>query len=458
MSSILSSSFRDPSGFIYKRGDVIYRQINLVYKDDYDFFKSSGLCDKLQKELLLIGHKEVDLNFAYDKRAYKVIKPVFVPFISYPYDWCFSMLKDAALLTLSIQRIALEHGMSLKDASAFNIQFLNGKPIFIDTLSYEKYKEGEPWVAYKQFCQHFVAPLSLMALTDLRLNQLLKVYLDGIPLDLASKLLPKNSYINFPILSHIHLHAKSQAKYADKQINVKKQNIKFTKIQMLALIDNLYSSLAKLQFKKTKTEWGEYYTFTNYKKKSFGIKGDIVKEMTKKCKPKIVWDLGANDGYFSRIVASCGALTVASDIDTIAVEKNYLQVKKNKDKNIIPIILDLTNPTSSYGWANKERDSLVQRGPADLAMALALIHHLAIGNNLPFGKIASFFSEICNYLIIEFVPKTDSQVKILLASREDIFHEYSQENFEKVFSNYFSLISKKRVENSLRTIYLYKKK
>jgi predicted nicotinamide N-methyase len=455
---ILASSYKDPSGFVYTKKGDLYRQVNNAYKENYDYFIGSGLYSRLVKESLIVSHEEVDIKFAHDKHAYKVIKPVKIPFISYPYGWSFSMLKDAALLTLYIHRIALDYGMILKDASAFNIQFLDGRPIFIDTLSFEKYKEGTPWVAYKQFCQHFLATLALMSHTDIRLNQLLKIYIDGVPLDLATKLLPLKTYFDFSLLSHIHIHAKSQNMYADKQIKIDSKKITMPKYQHEALIDNLVATIRKLKLKKTATEWGDYYTFTNYDKKAFLDKARIIKNLSKKIKHNTVWDLGANDGYFSRIIAKKKSHIVAFDIDPIAVEKNYLNGKKYKDKNILPILLDLTNPTSDYGWANEERKAVIKRGPADIALALALIHHLAIGNNLPFHKIADFFSKICQYLIIEFVPKKDSQVKKLLASREDVFSKYDQENFEKEFNNYFNLISKNKIKNSLRTIYLYKTK
>lgn len=449
------SSFRDPSGFIFYDEKSVYRQINLSYKSNYLGLMESGLYEKLIKMNLIIKHSEIDSPM--DKNGYKIIKPKEISFISYPYEWSFSQLKDAALLTLKIVKISIEHGMILKDASAFNIQFVEGLPIFIDTLSFEKYEKDLPWVAYRQFCQHFLAPLALMAYTDIRLNQLLKIYLDGIPLDLASKLLPIKTYFNFSILSHIHLHSKSQNKWADKQINIKKQKRRMSKIQLQGLIDNLYSSVKKIELKKTKTEWGNYYNFTNYNTKAFKNKGNIVKKMIKTSKPQSVWDMGANDGYFSRIAANYGAKTIAFDIDPIAVEKNYLKIKKDNEKNILPNLLDLTNPTSDYGWANEERTALIKRGPADLVMALALVHHLAISNNLPFSKIAHFFSKICEYLIIEFVPKKDSQVKKLLASRKDIFSEYNEHNFQTIFNQYFKLISKSNVKNSLRTIYFYKK-
>ncbi len=298
--NISPSSFRDPSGFIYYRKGILYRQINRSYKENYNFLIDSGLIKQLYKEKLLIGHREVDIKLAHDKKAYKILQPNVVPFITYPYEWSFSMLKDSALLTLEIQKKALDHNMSLKDASAFNVQFLNGRPIFIDTLSFEKYEEGFPWVAYKQFCQHFLAPLLLMTHTDIRLNQLIKVFLDGIPLELVSKILPKKTYLNFSVFSHIHMHAKSQSKFAGSRVNITNTRLKMSKFQMMMLIENLQTSISSLRLPKKETEWGDYYSFTNYDKKAFKSKETLLKKIIKKIKPKTIWDMGANDGHFSR--------------------------------------------------------------------------------------------------------------------------------------------------------------
>ena len=169
---------------------MLYRQINQEYRQDYETLIKSGLYERLIKDHLLISHEEVIVPPAEPQKVYKVIQPEIVGFISYPYEWCFSQLKDAALTTLAIQKIALDYGMCLKDASAYNIQFHEGRPILIDTLSFEIYSEGNPWVAYRQFCQHFLAPLTLMAYRDVRLSQLMRIYIDGIPLDLAGKLFP----------------------------------------------------------------------------------------------------------------------------------------------------------------------------------------------------------------------------------------------------------------------------
>src|SRR4030042_2240552 len=220
-SSIDPASFRDPSGFVFRQDGSIYRQINATYKEDYDHLIDCGLRKTLVEAGVLIRHEEVAFESARPEMAYKLVKPEPVPFISHPYEWSFSALKDAALTTLHIQRKALDFGMSLKDCSAYNIQFMKGKPVFIDTLSFEKYREGKPWVAYRQFCQHFLAPLALMSHRDVRLGQLSRVHLDGVPLDLASRLLPRRTRLSFSLLFHIHMHARSQSRYAARQIDTK---------------------------------------------------------------------------------------------------------------------------------------------------------------------------------------------------------------------------------------------
>jgi len=193
----ISSSFRDPSGFLFYENDTIYRQINQYYKENYDFLINSGLYKTLVDSEQLIPHEEVNIKPFNPNTSYKIIKPEKIPFISYPYEWCFSQLKNAALTTLDIQKTAMKYDMTLKDCSSYNIQFHNGKAILIDTLSFEKYVEGQIWKGYRQFCQHFLAPLALMSQKDIRLNQLLRIYLDGIPLDLTSKLLPLRTRPSF---------------------------------------------------------------------------------------------------------------------------------------------------------------------------------------------------------------------------------------------------------------------
>lgn len=452
----LSASFRDPSGFLFWRNGTLYRQINRQYEGEYAWLMESGLYDRLVKAGLLLTHVEVDEPAEQPDLAFKLIQPERVPFISYPYEWSFGQLKDAALATLSIQRRALKAGMSLKDASAYNIQFVRGKATLIDTLSFEVYKEGQPWVAYRQFCQHFLAPLALMALRDVRLNQLLRIYIDGVPLDLASQLLPARTRWNFGLLTHIHLHAGAQKRYAGAE--VKSRRATMSRQAMTGLIDSLESTIRKLEWKPGGTEWGNYYDITNYSDAAFEHKKELVREWSARLQPSLVWDLGANRGVFSRVAGASGAYVVSSDIDPTAVEQNYRQVKDEKTPNLLPLLLDLTNPSPSIGWGNEERDSFLGRGPADMVLALALIHHLAISNNVPLPQLAEFFAKVGKWLVIEFVPKADSQVQKLLVSREDIFPGYTREGFEEAFGRCFRIREAVPVRESERILYLLERR
>jgi len=455
-SNQLSASFRDPSGFLFTRDGVLLRQVNRSYADEYTRLMDSGLYDRLVKAGLLIPHVEADQAPVQAESAFKVIQPERVPFISYPYEWSFSQLKDAALATLSIQKRALKAGMSLKDASAYNIQFVRGKATLIDTLSFGLYKEGQPWDAYRQFCQHFLAPLALMAYVDVRLSQLLRVYIDGIPLDLASRLLPFGTRLDFGLLTHIHVHAGAQARYADadaKQEVSRAQRAQMSQNAFLGLLESLEGAVRKLEWKPAGTEWGNYYDITNYSEAAFEHKKQLVGEWTARVGPSVVWDLGANNGVFSRAAAASGAFTVAFDVDPAAVEQNYRQVKAAKEQTLLPLVLDLTNPSPALGWANRERDSFAQRGPADLVLALAVIHHLAISNNVPLLQLADFFAEAGRRLILEFVPKSDSQVKKLLATRADIFPAYTLDGFEAAFAPRFKILEKVDLRDSERTLY-----
>ena len=455
ISKIENSSFRDRSGFLFYYENEIYRIINFSYKKQYEKFMNSELYQKLEEKNLIITHSEIE-NLDIDCDYYKIIKPEKIPFISYPYEWSFSQLKDAALLTLRIQKAAMKYGMTLKDGSAFNIQFHNGHPIFIDTLSFEIYEEGQIWKPYKQFCQHFLAPLALISKKDVRLNLLSKTFIDGIPIDLAAKLLPKTTFGNFGLMAHIHAHAKSQKHYEDKDAKIKQKTL--SKRSFEGLIESLKSSIEKMAWNEDNTEWGDYYSDTNYTEKSFEEKKQFISLAIDQVKPKLVWDMGANTGVFSRLASTKGINTISYDIDPLAVEKNYLSSSQNSEQNILPLILDLTNPSSGIGWNHNERMSIIQRGPADMVFALALVHHLAISNNVPLNKLAEFFSQISKFLIIEFVPKSDSQVKRLLLTRDDIFENYDEKNFEIEFSKFFKIINSKKILDSERTIYIMENK
>ena len=448
------ASFRDPNGFLFYRDGSLYRQVNEMYKDHYDHLLGSGLCQDLVDDGLLVPHTEASLDPAISNDAYKILEPELVQFVSYPYEWCFSQLKAAALTMLQIQKRALPFGMSLKDCSAYNMQFVRGKPALVDTLSFEIYHEGLPWVPYRQFCQHFLAPLALMSYRDIRLNQLLRLYIDGIPLDLASSLLPLRSRFNVSLLLHIHLHAKSQQHFADRGVSGKTLRRRVSRQSLLGLVDDLQSAVSKLRWDPGGTPWAGYYRDDSYDAEGIEHKKQLVADFLEEAASKDVWDLGANIGLFSRIASGRGIPTIAWDIDPGCVEINYRQVVSRGETNILPLVLDLTNPSPPIGWENRERMAFLERGPADTVLALALIHHLAISNNLPLSRIASFFGRLCRVLIIEFVPKTDPMVRKLLAMREDIFPDYTQQGFETAFGRLFTIRRSTQIRNSPRIVYL----
>ena len=448
----LGASFRDPSGFIFEQDGTIYRQVNRVYAEDYDRLMSSGLYVELVDRGLLLPHEEVPSPLPDTGGAYRTLRPERIGFISYPYEWCFSQLKDAALTTLRVQRTALRHDMILKDASAYNVQFVRGRPMFIDTLSFARYEEGTPWVGYRQFCQHFLAPLALVAHRDARLLQLLRVHMDGIPLDLARALLPLRAWLNPHLLLHIRFHAGYQRRYAGDTEAASKVR-RMSKQSLANVVKALESATKKLQWKAEGTEWAEYYGGSSYEEGAAAHKRAVVAEYLDEIAPSEVWDLGANTGVFSRIAAGRGIETLAFDVDPACVDRNYRQVRKDGETRLLPLLLDLTSPSPALGWAIEERDSIVDRSSADAAMALALIHHLAISNNVPLGRIAAFLARLAGDLIVEFVPKSDPKVAVLLATREDVFPDYTEAGFEAAFGAIFEIERKTRLEGSERTLY-----
>ena len=446
------ASFRDPSGYIFHENNVIYRMINPLYMPQYTHLMNSGLYEALLKAKLIVSHEEIE-----NSNEGIIIRPEKIPYVSYPYEWCFSQYTDAAIVTLRVQLLALKFGMTLKDSSSYNIQFINGQPKLIDTLSFDNYTET-PWTAYGQFCRHFLAPLLLMAYVDQRLGKIMQTYIDGIPLDLADYILCWKG--GFTAWQHIKLHAKAVKSYGEagkKESEAVKLTLK--KSLHVSMISSIMRDIEKLKLKNQITEWGDYYSATNYDETAAKHKENIVKEnllnILQENSSLLVWDFGANDGRYSRLALEYGADVVAFDIDPVAVERNYIDVRKNKNK-MLPLLLDLTCPSPSIGFANSERRTIDGRGKPKVILMLAVIHHLAISNNLPIDKIAQWLASLCEYLIIEFIPKEDSQVKILLKTRIDIFPDYNIEGFEKAFNKHFSLCNKIEIEQSQRILYLFK--
>jgi ribosomal protein L11 methylase PrmA len=461
---------------VFFQDGVAYRQVNAAFAGPYRAFLDSGLYDELVRERLLVSHEEVDVRPPGAPPAHVVLQPEQIPFISYPYEWCFSQLKAAALLTLQIQRRALGRGQVLRDASAYNVQFVGTRPVFIDTLSFGPYIEGQPWSAYRQFCQHFLAPLAMMATVDPALGELARTYIDGVPLALAKSVLPLRARFKPGLLMHIHMHARSEASaQAPAPANggspaagvsrapaLGARDRVMTRTAMLGLIDSLERTVGTLTWTPPDTLWSTYGTHLNYSESAQERKRQLVARMLHSVagatRVGMVWDLGANSGEYSRLAAKRGARVVSFDGDHAVVEQHFRHASERVDEQVLPLLQNLANPSPALGWNHSERRSLADRGPADVAMALALIHHLAIGCNVPLDRIAWFFGNVCRRLIIEFVPKEDPQVRRMLSLREDVFGDYTQAAFELAFGERFDMKESAPIEGTVRTLYLMERR
>ncbi|MEZ4218764.1 MAG: SAM-dependent methyltransferase [Myxococcota bacterium] len=451
------ASFRDPSGFVFRRDGVLYRQVAARHAAHYRRAVDSGLYVDLAREGLLVAQEEVGLEHAAAPGAVAVLRPEPLPFVSHPYEWGFAQLRAAALLTLRVQIEALARGMTLKDASAYNVQFVGHRAVFIDHLSFEVYEPGRPWVAYRQFCEHFVAPLALAAHGDVRWLALLRSWLEGVPLDFASRALPWRTRLRPGLFAHLHLHARYQRAHADDARAPaeagRAARARVSERGMQGLVASLESTVRGLALALPTTAWGDYYADTNYDDAAFAAKRAAVAGAIDGVQPRLVFDLGANTGVFTRLASERGAYAVAFDVDAAAVERAYEGAVERRDERLLPLRLDLANPSPDQGFAHDERASLASRGPADLVLALALVHHLAIGANVPLDRIAAYFARLGRALVVEFVPKSDSQVARMLATREDVFPDYARAPFEAAFAPWFAIESATAIEGSERVLY-----
>lgn len=452
-----ASSFRDPSGNIFSTDGTVFRRINPVYFTQYRALSDSGFYQKLFDANLLISHKEVSSD-----EASVIIQPELIGFFSYPYEWSFNQYKHAALHTLKLQKYCLQNGYTLKDATAFNVTFHKGAPIFVDTLSFDIYKEGDPWRAYKQFIMHFLGPLVLAKYHGTDMLKTLQQHIDGMPLQKMVNLLPFTAKFNPVLYTNIFLAAKYDAKYSSNEGAAEKK-VQISKTSQIKIIDSLYGYIKNLELKES-TQWKEYYTFTNYDNDAFEYKKQLINNWIKHIEGKKIIDVGGNDGTFSRVLKDTADELLVTDIDPNAVDYNYKQVLKNKEANILPLVSDLLNPSPGIGLNNTERSPLLERIISrgyDVTMALALIHHISLTGNVPFDMSAKLFASLTPYLIIEFPDRGDSWVDFLLKSKREFaghFDSYNLQHFEQVYGTYFSIIEKAEIPGTKRTMFLLRRK
>ena len=445
------SSYRDPAGFMFYHNHQLYRQVNLCFKEDFDEFISGGLYKDLTEKGLLVPHKEVEGNLTGSPEWHRTIQPRPIDLISYPYEWCFEMLKDAALLTIEIAKQAMQKGMMLKDASAYNVQWYRGKMIFIDTLSFERYDEKKPWIAYKQFCEHFFAPLALMHYLQIPVQPLCMAYPEGIPLSIARKLLPFRSRLNLHSYLHLHLHAS-----VSKKDREEKKTGAFSKQKMQNLLRSLEEGIRSFSFDRPSGVWSGYYEEASRREEYIHHKKQLVDKWLHELQWTTALDAGANEGTFSCLVKDKAGFMISSDADHFSINNLYKKLKKDQITNICPIIMDLSLPSPAIGVNNKERSSFFERLNVDLVMALALIHHLTIGKNIPFLHVAELFSRCGKNLLIEFVPKNDEKVVLMLHQKKDIYVDYNEQEFINAFEKYFTIAAKQPISGSGRILYLMK--
>jgi hypothetical protein len=452
-----SSSFRDPSGYVFLDEGILKRKILPKYFDVYKALKKTDFFEKLFKAQLVISHKELSAS-----ETEIIIQPEQIPFITYPYEWSFNQYKEAALLTLKLQKYSLEHGFSLKDASAFNVTFHNGKAVFIDTLSFDFYIENLPWRAYKQFITHFLGPLVLTHYHGAQSLKLMSNFIDGIPVKMLASMLPFKTKLSPFLYSNIHLLAKFEAKH-NEDYEGKTKSVNLSKKAQLNIIESLYDYIKNLSLKEH-SEWGNYYSKTNYSDEAFQQKAMIINEWISKINAQTVIDIGGNDGTFVRKISHQLTQALVCDIDANSVDLNHKTIKEQKETHITPFVLDVLNPSAAIGFQNNERFSFLNRISAfspDATLALAVIHHMSLSGNIPFERSADFFASFSNHLIIEFPDRDDSWVQRLLNSKadfKDYFDFYNQENFEMSYLKVFALIEKISIPNSKRVMYFLKKK
>ena len=456
------ASYRDPAGFVFRYGDRWYRQINRVYAPHYDLLMSSGLYQALVSKKYLVQHTELPDNLTGSSDHYKTLLPEQLGLITYPAEWSPGQLTDAALLTLRIMRMAIGHGLMLKDATPRNIQFVNGRPLFIDTLSFELYDPAKPWVAYRQFCESMLFPLYLHRYLGTGTSPWIEAWPEGIPASVTARLLPSKSRWNLGVWLHVRLQSRVQQKTATAYPTQPATQPAFSLQKMQHLLGNLENIIESLDPDAVlPSTWNNYYASTILSMEYLLEKEQLVDAYLNGLTIETVLDLGANDGHFSRLLALRlpRARIISADSDWQCIEKLHAQTRVEENSPITPLCIDLANPTPASGFRLMERESFPARAASQLVLALALVHHLVIGKSVPLQAVAAFFAELTkNWLIVEFVPTEDEKTQLLLLTKTHFHQPYDRKAFEHAFDPYFIILRSDPVPGSHRTLYLMKKK
>ena len=458
---IEAGSFRDPAGKIFYHKGKVYRILNDEGKKRFEFLKKNELLKNLVNEKLVISSNQIspetlELKEVLNKQVLEHDK---IDYISYPYEWSFQQLKDAAIHHLDLHLYLLNNNATLIDGSAFNIQFIGHKPIFIDVLSIKEYEDGEYLKAHKQFCENFLNPLILKSKKNIDFNNWFKGNLEGITTKDLNSALSFTDKISYNVFVQVVLLNYLENKtIKDNKIDISKVNKrKFPKKSYISILKNIKSLITNLKVKKDKTVWGDYSKNNTYKIEEENNKKKIVEEFSKKFKFDTLADLGCNDGVYSEICLNNGCkYVVGFDYDLNSIN-NAFKSSKEKNLNFLPLYFDASNPSPNLGWLQSERKGFLQRAKFSGMLSLAFEHHLAIAKNIPLDQVIEFLTNIAPRGLIEFVPKDDDTIKKMLSLKGDIFKDYNEVNFKNILSKTSKIVSEKIVSTSGRKIFEYSK-
>ena len=467
-------SFRDPDGYIVQRGDRIFRVILPTAVERWRQFAASGLAAELQSAGLLVASRELEAQAVPEDlplpASALVLEHERIPFISYLYEWTFAMLRDAALLQLDIMERALRHNWILKDATAYNVQFRGVTPLFIDVLSFSPLGPGEPWAGYNQFCRIMLYPLMLQAYKQIPFQPWLRSELEGIDPVIFSRMFRGLERRRRGVLSHVTAQSYLQRKFDSAGYSVRQQikSAGMTQQMIARNVQKLRELVLSLQLPREKTAWSDY-SRTHYSDDALARKEAFVSECVAGRQFRLVWDLGCNDGRFSRLLAVSAHTVVAMDADAGSIDRLYGQLRMEhrssgslsseeipagvKGVNILPLLMNVASPSPAQGWANRERAALVDRGKPDLTLALALVHHLRITANVPLAALVQWLAETTRELVIEIISKDDPMVQRLLLNKDDTYADYSRDAFEQYLERWFKIERRAELPGGTRTLY-----
>lgn len=439
-----AGSFRDAAGRIYHLEGRVFRTVTRQAIDAFHQVRATGLLGDLVRQGKLVGWHEIEDKALWPPEdavatfgdVATVLEHTRIPFISYPYEWSFSALKAAAVLHLDVHLQALQRDCTLVDATAFNIQFVGHRPLFIDHLSFRPYQEGEFWLGQQQFCDQFLVPLLMGSEFGLPHNHWYRGAQEGIPGSVMASLLPWYRRWLPKMIMHVTLPAYFERRAIAKGVGTKgpdgaAKKGSLPKKGLVGILNSLRRWIAGMNLKGSQeTVWSDYEDNNIYTEDEAARKRNFVAKFAQQTKPSLLWDLGCNTGAYSEVALAAGAEGVIGfEYDMGALEAAYVRARE-KDLNFLPIYLDAANPSPSQGWFQRERMGLAKRAPgASGLIALALVHHIAIGRNVPLGDVVTWLVSLAPKGVIEFVPKDDPMVRELLKNREDIFNTYSKETF-----------------------------